>query len=351
MTPDAKIAIAWNELPFYAARLLRAGIEKLEEPVCVIGSKPTIPIQGMEEALGQPIHWINSNQPCSWSLLKIATPDIFIHAGWKYKGFNDLGQEVRQQGGQVVSMIDNCWKNSPKQWVGTIVFRTVYRRWFDAVWVPGRSGEKLCRFLGMPKDRIYQGLYGADSNIFSAGLPLSKREKKFLFVGQFIKRKGIDLLVQAFHKFHLEFPDWQLHVVGSGILSNLIEGSGILKEEFKQPNDIAQLMKQSRFLILPSYEDHWPLVIHEATLSGCGIITNKNVGSVFDLISDQNGITFENHSVETLYKAMVKAATLKDIELDQFFYNSCDLASNFGTYKSAEYLSKIISNLRLNRKY
>ena len=167
MISEAKIAIAWSGLPFYAARLIRAGIEKLREPIYVIGSRPRVPIEGMEKALGQPIHWIDDKQRCSWSLLKIPAPDIFIHTGWNNRGFNDLGREVRQHGGQVVSMIDNCWKNSPRQWVGAIVFRCVYRRWFDAAWVPGRSGEKLCRFLGVPADKIYQNLYGVDSVFFS----------------------------------------------------------------------------------------------------------------------------------------------------------------------------------------
>jgi glycosyltransferase involved in cell wall biosynthesis len=351
MTSDAKIAIAWNGLPFYAACLIRAGIEKLGEPVCVIGSKPTVPIEGMEKVLGQPIHWIDSDRTCSWSLLNVATPDIFIHTGWKHVAFNDLEREVRQRGGQIVSMIDNCYKNSPKQWVGAIVFRSIYRHWFDAVWVPGLSGEKLCRFLGMPQDKIYQGLYGADSNVFSTGIPLSKREKKFIFVGQFIKRKGIDLLVQAFHKFHLKFPDWQLHVIGSGDLSSLIQGSGIFKEEFKQPNEVAQLMKQSRFLILPSHEEHWGLVIHEATLSGCGIITSNTVGSALDLVSSKNGVIFQTHSVGAIYKAMVQAAKLSNTELDQVFSESCNLASKFGPKQFALSLNTMINELRLQKKY
>jgi hypothetical protein len=182
MIHEAKIAIAWNGLPFYGARIIRAGIEKLGEPVYVIGSKPTVPIEGMEQALGQSIHWIDANSSCSWSQLEVPVPKIFIHTGWSYPAFNNLGEEVRKQGGQVVSMIDNCWKNSPKQWIGAIVFRTVYRRWFDAIWVPGRSAEKLCCFLGMPSEKIYQGLYGSDPNVFSPGLPLSEREKKFIFV-------------------------------------------------------------------------------------------------------------------------------------------------------------------------
>lgn len=340
-----QIVIAWHGLPFYAACLIRAGIEKLGEPVYVIGSKPAVPIEGMEQALGQPIHWIDIDLPFSWSQLNIEVPQIFIHTGWRYLAFNVLGQEVRQHGGKVVSMIDNCWKNSPRQWIGSIVFRSVYRRWFNAVWVPGQSAERLCRFLGMPSKKIYQGLYGANPHIFSPGLPLPKREKKLLFVGQLVKRKGIDLLIQAFHKFHIHFPEWQLHVVGSGVLSELITGPGIINESFMQPYDVSQLMKQSRFLVLPSYEEHWGLVIHEAALSGCGIIASKRVGSVEDLVSDKNGIILEKLSVKSIYTAILKAALFSDKKLNSIFHESCLLSSKFGPEKSANTFIEIIEGL------
>jgi glycosyltransferase involved in cell wall biosynthesis len=351
MNTYPKIAIAWSGLSFYAARLIRAGIEKLGEPVFVIGSKPRVPIEGMEEALGQPICWIDINQPSSWSLLKTPIPEIFIQTGWRNRAFNTLGREVRQQSGQVVGMIDNCWKNSPRQWVGAAVFRVVYRNWFDAVWIPGISGEKLCRFLGMPQNKIYQGLYGADTNIFFEGLPISQREKKFLFVGQLINRKGIDILIKAFQKFYLQFPDWQLHVIGNGILSDLVVGDGIVKESFQQPFAVSEIMRQSRYLILPSHEEHWGLVVHEATLSGCGIIATQAVGSVPDLVSNKNGIVIQKKSVADLYQAMVKIAKLTNAELDSVGNESHNLASNFGTERFSTAFVHIIHDLRKKNKY
>ncbi|MCY7334539.1 MAG: glycosyltransferase [Pseudanabaena sp. CAN_BIN31] len=351
MNSNAKIAIAWEGLPFYAARLIRACIEQLGEDIFVIGSKPTVPIKGMEESLGQPIHWIDGSQTYSWSRLGITAPEIFIQTGWKNLAFNDLGLEVRQQNGQVVGMIDNSWKNSPRQWLGAFVFRCVYRNWFAAVWVPGESGEKLCRFLGMPQSKIYQGLYVADPNIFSRGLPLSQREKKFLFVGQLIKRKGIDLLVKAFQQFYPQFPDWQLHIIGNGILYDSIIGEGIFKEDFKQPFEVSEVMRQSRYLILPSQEDHWALVIHEATLSGCGIITTKMVGSVPEFVSAQNGIIIQKNSVEDLCEAMVKVAMLSNAELDRASDTSLYLASKFSPERSSRDFVKLINDLRNQRQF
>jgi hypothetical protein len=53
MEDRPRLAISWNGLPQYAARLIRAAIERWGAPVDVIGSRPTVPVAGMEEALGQ----------------------------------------------------------------------------------------------------------------------------------------------------------------------------------------------------------------------------------------------------------------------------------------------------------
>ena len=274
MSEQPRIAIAWNGLPFYAARLIRAGIEQLGKPVTVIGSQPAVPITGMEAALGQKIYWLNTAKSCSWSDLQVPVPEIFFQTGWAYPGFNSLGREVRQHGGKVVSMVDNCWKNNSRQWLGAVIFRLNYQPWFDAVWVPGRSGFQLCRFFGMSENRIYQGMYGADPDVFTSGSPLSERNKQFLFVGQLIERKGVKLLVEAFQRFREQFPDWTLKVIGSGPLASFLDCPGITVQGFQQPPVVAQIMRQSRFLILPSYEEHWGLVVHEAALSGCGLIVS-----------------------------------------------------------------------------
>jgi glycosyltransferase involved in cell wall biosynthesis len=346
MKSSPLIAIAWNGLPFYAACLIRAGIEKVGEPVTVIGSKPDVPIAGMEEVLGQKIHWMDSSQPCTWSSLNLAIPEIFFHTGWSYLGFNELAEEVRRAGGKVVSMVDNCWKNSIRQWIGAIIFRLKYKKCFSAVWVPGRSGQKLCRFLGMPEHRVYQGMYGADPTIFSPGVSLSKRPKQFLFVGQFIHRKGLDILVEAFQQFQTEFPDWKLYVIGRGSLEPLLKSAGIVVQDFQQPPQVAQIMQKSRALILPSYEEHWGLVVHEAALCGCSLILSDQVGSSWDLIGDNNGHTFRSGSSNALYRAMVRCHASTESELHLALNDSLQLSSKFSPRIWAETFINIIANLR-----
>lgn len=325
-----RVAIAWNGLPFYAARLIRAGIEQVEVPVDVIGSRPSVPIEGMEEELGQPIHWMDNEEARSWEDMGLPVPDLFIHTGWRYKGFNTLGREARGNGGRVVSMIDNRWKNSVRQWVGALVFRVWYRRWFDAVWVPGASGRQLCRVFGMPDSDIYEGMYGADPEVYPKGPPLPQREKTMLFVGQLIPRKNIDRLIEAFQRFRRNHLDWTLRIVGEGKESVSEEEPGIEVEGFLQPEDIAERMRQSRFLVLPSREDHWGLVVHEAALSGCGLIVSDNVGAGADLVTPENGFVHRASSRDALEEAMREGASKSRDWLERVTERSRELATNFG---------------------
>jgi hypothetical protein len=60
------IAFSWNGLPQYAARLLAAARQELGQPFPVIGSRPAVPVGGIEEALGWPAHWVEAPRPVSW---------------------------------------------------------------------------------------------------------------------------------------------------------------------------------------------------------------------------------------------------------------------------------------------
>lgn len=336
------IAIAWNGLPFYAARLIRAGVDRVNVPVEVLGSKPSVPIEGMGETLGQPIHWIDNDSPQSWIDLDVERPDLFIHTGWNYEGFNTLGHEVRAHGGHVVSMIDNRWKNSIRQWIGAAVFRLRYRRWFDAVWVPGKSGRRLCRFLGMSDEDIHEGMYGADPEVFPEGPPLPKRRKTMLFVGQLIPRKNVSHLVKAFLEFRKDHPDWSLKIVGEGEVTIPANESGIEQEGFLQPQEVARRMRESRFLLLPSREDHWGLVVHEAALSGCGLIVSENVGAAHDLVSAGNGVVHPVDSVSALENALRQVVTKSRSWQSTVTETSHELAKRFGPEVWGETFEEIV---------
>ena len=345
-----EIAISWHRLPPYAAHLIAAGIKAINLPVHVVASKPLNLLSEVESIINQPIYWVDSSRSCSWASLGLSVPRVFFQSGWLSQAFKQLGEEVKQAGGRVICFSDNSWKNSPRQWLGAVAFRLKYRDKFDAAWVPGQSGANLMNFYGMPKGRVYQGMYGSNPHVFRPGVSLEERPKRLIFVGQLIDRKGISTLLQAFQNFRQQFPDWKLHIIGSGPLYIPSNDPAIECEGFSSPNHVADAMRNSRFLILPSLEDHWGLVVHEAACSGCGLIVSKTVGAAPDLVTRDNGYAFKTSSVESLTIALIEAAK-KDVRQLQIAHKtSLSLASQFGTNIWPEVFKTIINDLGTNHQ-
>jgi glycosyltransferase involved in cell wall biosynthesis len=320
----SRIVISWAGLPQYAARLLKAFLRDIEEEVVIIGTPPSVPVEGMEKALGQKILWIaNDVKKITWEELGLTVPEIFIQSGWWVQPFFRLASEVKKKGGKVIGLADNNFRGDIKQLLGVIKFRLSLRNHFDAMMVPGQEGVRLMKYFGMPEDRIRTGMYGADPDLFFSIVPLTRRPKTFLYAGQFIKRKRIQDLCNAFLRLKAQYPEWSLLLCGNGVLRSKIPDSpGIIVREFVQPEQIAEIYRSSRFFILPSVQENWGLVVHEAALSGCALLLSSAVGSAADLASGENSLIFKCNDENSIFEALKSA-----VQWDEFQYESASRSS------------------------
>jgi len=342
-----KVIFSWNELPAYGARLIKAGLDNSNLSIEIIATKPTIPIKGMDEILGQRINWIEKDNIYEWSDLEMETPDIFFQAGWYVESFVNLGKQVKKNGGKVVLLSDNCWKNSLRQWLGSIYFKLVYKNHFDGVWVPGKSGIRLMKFLGFNSDVIFDGLYGSDPNCFFEGLSIENRNKSFIFVGKLTKEKGIPQLIRVFQRFNKMHPEWSLLIYGNGpYYKDFLNLRGVVLNEFAQPKEISEAMRNSRILILPTLTDHWPLVVNEAALCGCGLILSNRVGNICEFVGNSNGIVYNVRKDEDLLKSMQIMAKQSDEISNQITKESRILGEKYiPVYWSYQY-NKILDKFK-----
>lgn len=343
------IAFSWNGLPQYAARLLQAAIDRLGPDCIVVGSKPTVPVGGVEEILGNSLHWVNADKPVCWSDLGLPVPSIFIQSGWAYPAFSALGREVKSLGGRVIGLSDANWRGDLRQLViGPIAFRALYRRRFDAIIVPGQQGVRLMRYFGMPASRVRLGMYGADPSLFNGGQELTGRPKMFMFVGQFIARKDVLGLAHAFLRFCEVRPGWTLNLCGSGEQRYLIpRDHRIVVEDFVQPEHLAERYRNARFFILPSLVEAWGLVVHEAALCGCALVLSDAIGSADDLATPANAIRFRAGSEDDLVRALHEAADCDDERLAMAETCSRSVASQFGPRRFADEVEILINELRV----
>lgn len=314
----SQVAFSWNGLPQYAARLISRAIREHGAPCPVVGSRPAVPVRGVEEALGQPVHWVDADKPVSWAALGLTVPKVYFQSGWAYPAFNSLGEEVRAGGGKVCLLMDNNWRGDLRQIIGAPWFRLFQRHKFDAVLVPGKSGRRLARWYGLPDAAIFEGMYGADPRLFFNGPPLAERPKRIIFVGQYIERKGCVPLARAFAAVAHQLPGWELCMYGSGPLQSAIPPHPQIKVHgFVQPEQLGALYRDARIFALPSRFEAWGLVVHEAALSGCQLLLSDAIGAAPDFATTENSRTFRPGDEEGIASALVGLAHSADLAAAQ----------------------------------
>lgn len=117
-------------------------------------------------------------------------------------------------------------------------------------------------------------------------------EKLFISIGQFIPRKGFDILLKAFNTN--EMKNNKLLIIGGGplkeeyikyIKENKIKNIIIL--DFIKKDKLIEMYKYSDVFILPTREDIWGLVINEAISLGLPVISTNQCLAAKELISDK----------------------------------------------------------------
>ena len=133
-----------------------------------------------------------------------------------------------------------------------------------------------------------------------------ERVPRFLFVGQLLERKGVDLLLEA----HKAVPDALLTIAGDGPLRPEVEraaaeNSRVVYRGHVALDDLPQLYANADALVLPSRYEVWGLVVNEALQFGLPVIASAEVGAVTDLLPDGGpGRVVRAGSVSCLASAM-----------------------------------------------
>ena len=209
------------------------------------------------------------------------------------------------------------WMNSPFIY-HTVPFEYIARRivtWVgkyslsnaDKVRVISKFTEELARKY--TKATIYKFPAFIDADIFNDTDNISW-EERVIYVGALYKIKGVDVLIQAFQKARLEFPNIKLDIVGEGPYREHLEGlasadpAGISFVGSKTLVEVKEAMARSTVLVLPSLSEGLGRVLIEAGLLGKPVI-GSNVGGIPDVIVDgDNGYLFKPNDVDDLVEKL-----------------------------------------------
>lgn len=266
-------------------------------------------------------------------------PDIVYVSGWMDKDYLRVTQRKKGQGIPVVTGFDDIWIGSIRQRIGSLVFPFLYKKYFSHAWVAGPYQYEFAKRLGFKNSEIIFDLLTADTRIFNSNLARdTSLNKTFLYVGNFRKVKGTDILVDAFDIYKNKFRgDWKLVVVGNGELEGIIKvDSDIVLLPFSSSDELVNIALNAGAFILPSRHDQWGVVVHEFASLGLPLILSENVGARASLLIEGfNGFSFKGNSSMDLALKMSQISEMAISDLKLMGMNSRLLAKRISVETSA----------------
>jgi len=205
----------------------------------------------------------------------------------------------------------------------------------SAIVVPGTKHREFFTSLGVKSNKIF--IMPNVSNIEcseddEANKELIQRDLKLedkkvvLFVGRLIDLKGVDYLIEAFHKLLSRQENAVLLIVGEGPEKQKLEsmardlniGDSVIFTGNIDNNLLGGYYLTSDVFVLPSittyFADACPLVVNEAMYFGKPVITSDAVGTTFMIKDGENGYVVPERDSNELESAMFRVLSDPDLE-------------------------------------
>ncbi|MCB0704395.1 MAG: glycosyltransferase family 4 protein [Saprospiraceae bacterium] len=259
-------------------------------------------------------------------------PDILYVAGWADPRYRKLARDYRQKGVPVVLGMDNPWKGTLRQSFGALIGKYRIQKMASHIWVPGSPQYAFASRLGFSQTQILTGLYCANIQAFAeAGKKRKSYPRKLLFVGRFVDYKQPLQLARTFQQLQQEKPsDWSLHFIGRGPLETELKkigGPNLYIHDFVPPQRLPATLAEYGVFCLPSQNEHWGVVVHEAAAAGMPLLLSDTVGAADAfLIPGFNGFTFQTGNESDLQEKLKHLMESTDSELQSMGANSKNLA-------------------------
>ena len=165
-----------------------------------------------------------------------------------------------------------------------------------------------------------------EKQIFKSQLGI-KEDKVILAVGQFIHRKGYDILLKAALKTDRNYG---IYIIGgkapdsyrSFVLKNRLDNIHFI--EFKPKNELSNFYKCADLFVHPTREDIWGLVINEAVSYGLPVITTDRCVAGLEMIDSNCGKIIKSESIKQLASAITTC-----LSNNYNFYKITDIAKKY----------------------
>ncbi|MFN0181699.1 MAG: glycosyltransferase [Gemmatimonadales bacterium] len=193
------------------------------------------------------------------------------------------------------------------------LIRRVASRWIAV----GQCSAEYLRSLGVPPTRVTTIQGTVDERPFAT---LERRPKApgarpvAVCVGQLVARKGISRLLEATATLATRGVAIDLLIAGDGPERARLEAQaralGVAGVSFlgrRTTDEVAELFRTADFLVFPTLEDVWGLVVNEALWSGLPVLASRYAGSAAELLPPGN--IFDPLDQDGFVRALQRAAS------------------------------------------
>ena len=264
--------------------------------------------------LGEATLLLVDSAPAVAALLpQFSAQAVHICQGMRDNGLVGVAQKhLRKRNARVLILAetvdDHGWVGFIKRmWYGISISHVI--PWADSILAIGERTPHWFAARGLFRSRIFPFCYFLDlPAAVNAGCADASAGRPFhiVFIGNFIPRKRLDLLIESLSMLPNEL-DFKLTVIGSGPLENELQrlavdrlGDRVLWQGLLPAGEISPFLACVDCLVLPSWHDGWGAVVSEALLVGTPVICSDRCGAAVAVRRSRAGGVFRSGDRDAL---------------------------------------------------
>jgi glycosyltransferase involved in cell wall biosynthesis len=169
---------------------------------------------------------------------------------------------------------------------------------FSKQWISyGITSTEYLESLGVARTAVLEIQNCVDEALYTCAAPeqmVFPIRPAGLVVGQVIARKGLNLLLESCARVQSAGVLFSMTIVGGGKDKSLLEQYGaqlglknVIFTGNKTQEQVLTYYKGADFLVFPTLEDTWGLVVNEALLAGLPVLCSKHAGCARELVPEE----------------------------------------------------------------
>lgn len=214
----------------------------------------------------------------------------------------------------------------------------------DFVFSYGGKITDIIKEIGVDTKKIIELPSGVEANTLAKEIKPTHHPLKFLFLGRYERRKGIEELNSAIQSLNDNNIKAEFHFIGPIPKEKQLQNNSVIYHgEIRDKTGLTILIQKCDVLICPSWSEGMPNVILEAMANGLTVLAT-DVGAVNVLVNDKTGYLINDSAPELIKNTIQKIINSYDAEIDRKKQNALDLMKEkFVWEKLIDQLLKCIS--------